>query len=1437
MNSKKIISIFISLNMLLSQTVALADETGKISSEAEKHIIAEEKFENGFDGWDKKDNFYVIGNKLILNNYSNLYESSIISKGLSVDNGELEFDMNIKKGDYFAVIFRAADDKSFYCMRFYAGSNKVLLLKKVKGGAYVTVKQTRAELEYSTDYRVGISLIGKQISVRINGNKLFTTEDKSLKVGAVGFSGKNVEAMVDNIEIFTYSDVNYEEFVEKEESNINATKIVYVSPTGNDSDGDGTNEKPYRTIEAAKKAANRLKNSKTPVDVIFKGGEYPVTETITFSANDSGTKDAPVRYMAAEGEKVVFTGAKTLDVSKIKPIDNSIKERLYEHVRDKVVAIDLKEQGIPENIAKFTKYANENSWVGVTLKPPVITLNDTQQTIARWPNSGYNTVISCEKGGAATSGDSLNNGGIIYYSETNPSRWSKAEDLFIEGFLGNYWLGEWAKVDSVDTEKNAINMKYRTQFGIATKHRWSAINLLEEIDIPGEWYIDSDSMIMYYYPPHTLTAEDKLEFAVLNKNMLNLSGVENIAFEGIEFTKTASNPAVTFDNASDGNGININNGSKNITLKNCIISHTGMHGIYISATDVLIDGCILYDIGFNAINCRNCGDREKLIPSNVVIQNCDISDVCRDTNSNNYAAVFMQPATVGVTVKNNIIHNCENNAVRYAGNGHLIANNEIYNAVIQTADAGAIYSGRSWVEYGTVVEYNFFHDIGQKTNIGDYPASSIFWDDYESGQEFSHNISVIKNYTKTSAVKIGGGIDNVVKGNTMVASASDIIGEDRSTGSIRDWDAYAADTLKLSTVPYTSTEWTLKYPQSGTILSRMEENGGVLKLENTITDNLTVDCSATSIAKTIIEASEYERNVNVVDDYSIFVDPDKLDYRVKKEAKEKYGISDEVLDEDYDLNQIGIISDYNPDKSLLEVRATYPENGIKDIETKNIVLAWTKAPIADTYRYVVATDSEFKNIVVDDVTEYRSVKIEGLKNAQTYYWKVLAQTNSRRYGQEVLMSNDTMSFTTAVTDTLDKTILYERIERAYDVLSEIKEGDKVGEYKAGTIKAVNEKIADAEAVTGIETGTQSDVDKAAFALNEFINGIDYYRNIGYTTLNIKGTSDWTSGNEHTKLTPSNGMLKIDIAGSSEITLGDILSNYNIMCFKTRVESLEDTWVGYGLRATDRITPIWAQDAYYLVVKRDIIELQKHGRIYEIAENNGRFKEGEWNDMQFGAITTPNGVHMMLKVNGELIFDYLDKTEPNYKPGMFTMFNGKQGNVIEVADADYVPESLYVMSDKIVKEINKKEEDGNTVNTSDSMYVETGKWRDSPALRGDSGDGVRTTSEAGASAKWIMETGNSGNGKLYKVSYYHIPEAEGDKNVNVYVTGYAGGYETTIDLSSGEEGYVDIGYFTFMDADYIGRCSVIFTGSGTGNLNVSNVKFELVEDGEHSNMLK
>ena len=57
------------------------------------------------------------------------------------------------------------------------------------------------------------------------------------------------------------------------------------------------------------------------------------------------------------------------------------------------------------------------------------------------------------------------------------------------------------------------------------------------------------------------------------------------------------------------------------------------------------------------------------------------------------------------------------------------------------------------------------------------------------------------------------------------------------------------------------------------------------------------------------------------------------------------------------------------------------------------------------------------------------------------------------------------------------------------------------------------------------------------------------------------------------------------------------------------------------------------------------------------------------------------------------------------------------------------------------------------------------------------------------------------------------------------------------ISQGEEGYVELGTFKFVAADYIGRLAVRFTASGGGVLNLSNIKYELVDDSAYPNMLK
>ncbi len=1440
MKMKRIISLLIAISSIVmcipsyAQTTVVENNSNEV---LDKNIIAKDDFSNGLSLWNKEtgSGFYVINKKLVFDNMSNrMNPSTVISKNLAVDNGEIEFVLNAEKGKYVGCIFRMQDDKTLYTLRLYYNINKAILLKRVKGGEYITLKEVYMPLEYNKDYKVGITLIGENIEVNIDREKIMNVKDKSLKSGKVGFEGFMSKATVDYIDIFRYDGVQYD--IAKEDE-IKESKKLYVSLTGNDATADGTEANPYKTIAAAKKAANRIKRGNTPVDVIFSGGKYPVTETISFGPNDSGSETAPIRYMAKEGEKVVFSGATQLDTKKFKPVSEEIKPRLYEHVREKLVQIDLEEQGIPKNLADFTR-PGENGQIGSELKPLMITLNGSEQSLARWPNSGYNTILSCDPGDTVRNNGNKENGGAIYYSEINPTRWKDAERLYIEGFFGNDWFAEWTRVDNVDTYNNAINMRYYTQYGFTTGRRWAAINLLEEIDVPGEWYIDPDKMLLYYYPPRELTENDVFEIATLKTNMVNISGAENVIFEGIEFTMTADDPAVIHSNTTGGNGIYIAKNSKNIVIKDCIISHIGMNGILMDSTDITVDGCVIYDTGFAGMRLEaGCGNGATLTPSNITIKNCDISEPGRDTGLNGIGGIVLKEGTVDVNITNNVIHNCENSAIVYHGNGHQMLYNEIYDVVRQTADAGAIYTGRSWVEYGTAVKYNFFHDIGQKIHYSTYNETSIFWDDYHAGNEFSYNISVMNNDYCTASVKLGGGVDNIVKANTMVASEYDILGEDRSSSQLIDWKNQAMNYLKMSTAPFDSPAYVAKYPKMATLLPRLESNNNTLKIENTIVDNLTVNCNSSRIASTLIEASEYRDNVTLTEDEGIFVNPEKLDYRVTKAAKEKYNISEEILDEDFDINKIGIINGYKPDKERMKFSATYPHNGTSGIEKKNVILAWEKSQTADSYRYVIASDSDFKNIVLEDVTEYTSVKVDGLENGKTYYWKVYAKNDSRQFGCEIESDMGVMSFQTSETDTLDKTILDSVIERANTLLENIVEGNGIGQYKSGTISAIEEEIRKTEAVAALTVGLQSDVDKAAYDLNYFINNIDSYVNCGYTTLNLTAASEWFSTNADTVITTKNDAVHIDFGGPSEISLMETLSNYNVMCFRTKIGTLENTWVSYGLRVMDKNRQMFAQDAYYILVKPDIFELQKHGKIYATAPNNGKLKAGEWYDIQFGTITTENGINMLFVLNGEVIFDYLDKTDPQHKPGMFAVYAGTKGQVIEIEDAKIVPEGLYQMSDKILAEISQRDEDTKTYDVSGSEYVEKGAWNDSLLLKGENNSKVRESSEKDASAKWIMESGAAGNEKLYKVSYYHIPSVNGDKAVKVKFSGYAGEYETTIDLSQGEEGYVELGTFIFMAADNIGRLSVEFIGSGEGNVNVSNVKYELVDESKYSNMLK
>ncbi|MBR5270611.1 MAG: right-handed parallel beta-helix repeat-containing protein, partial [Clostridia bacterium] len=539
---------------------------------------------------------------------------------------------------------------------------------------------------------------------------------------------------------------------------------IYVAANGSDTTGNGSKAKPYATIQRAQTAA-RAASKDVATNVIIGEGTYAITSALTFTADDSGTAEAPVTYKAAEGAKVVVSGATQIPMDKISPLteaDSAIINRLPASVAKKVVKVDLSD--ISDDI---TGYASK--WSATKrLKPMGVYLNDDYQDISRWPNTGYTNIKSADKKGpnnsdeTASSTDyaSITISGLDY---NKTSSWQEKENVFIDGYIGVQWYVESAKMGTITQSGTdaKIRIEHPTTYGVVQGGRVVLKNILEEIDSPGEWYVDGKTM--YYYPPHTLTSDDTLEITTLQSTMVTVAGATNIAIEGITFEKNS--------NVKGSAAVAISSGD-NITIKDCAMKDIGGWGItHSNAKNVTIDGCVMNNLGMGGISTSS-GDTTNLTSYNTVIKNCHISDVAREYQANSVAAVTISGC--GTTVKNNTFHNMKNSAIRYSGTKHLFKENEIFNAVNDTTDAGAIYSGRSYVNYGTKILNNYLYHIGGRSELqSGNPVAGIYWDDNQSGETAIGNIIVTNSTASgTMGIHIGGGADVVVTDN-ILANVSD----------------------------------------------------------------------------------------------------------------------------------------------------------------------------------------------------------------------------------------------------------------------------------------------------------------------------------------------------------------------------------------------------------------------------------------------------------------------------------------------------------------------------------------------------------------------------------------------------------------------------------------------------------------------------------------
>jgi hypothetical protein len=571
---------------------------------------------------------------------------------------------------------------------------------------------------------------------------------------------------------------------------------LYVAPNGNDAwsgglaepkDGNG----PFLTLQRARDEIRKLKRDgglpKDGIGVEIRGGVYELASPLALTAEDSGTADAPIVYRGRKGDKVRLVGGRI--ITGWGPVtDPAVLARLEESARGQVVQADLKAQGITD----LGEVKPGPSW-GQSEAGLELFFQHTPMTLARWPNEGFvkipkvvgPTLVDCR----GTKGCQE---GIFTYEGDRPRRWIGEPEIMLEG----YWFWDWAdqrlKVESIDLEKSVISLMPQPQhaFGFRDGQWYYAYNLLSELDRPGEWYLDRDRGILYFWPPAPV--EQGQPTLSMLPSLVVMKDVSNVTLSGL-LLEVCRDTALVVENAA------------HVQIVGCTLRNAGGFAISLSGCNSSVVGCDIYDMGNGGV-ILNGGDRNTLAPGELVADNNHIHHYGR---INRMCKAAISLGGVGNRATHNLIDNAPHQAMNFSGNDHLIEFNEIHSVCYESNDAGAIYSGRNWTMRGTVIRHNFFHDISGYEGRG---CVGVYLDDQFCGTEIIGNLF----HKVTRAAMIGGGRDCTIANNIFVDCLPATHVDARGLG----WAADGFDGLKkgLDDVPYQAPLWAGRYPKLVPIL-------------------------------------------------------------------------------------------------------------------------------------------------------------------------------------------------------------------------------------------------------------------------------------------------------------------------------------------------------------------------------------------------------------------------------------------------------------------------------------------------------------------------------------------------------------------------------------------------------------------------------------------
>ncbi len=519
------------------------------------------------------------------------------------------------------------------------------------------------------------------------------------------------------------------------------------------------------------------------LNIVLAAGVYQLASTLTLTEDPSWAA-TPVTISGPAGGGATITGGHP--VTGFSPVkDAASLARLPVTARGSVMVASLAQNGIT-NLGTFQRHGID---ISITPAPLEIFFRGQPMTIARWPNTGFATIATLPGGPTGLS---------FTVAGGHTAAWQSEPSLHAMGYWARDWADTTLQVQSVDASGVITLASPAPEYGLAVGQRVFIENALSELDQPGEYYVDTGSARVFFWPPAAMTDGD------VTASIVNSLFVVNTATY-----LTVQN--LTFDTAR-GDGMQLLAGGK-ITVSHVVLRNMGNRGAVSSTGSTGFQNVTVENTGEGGLTVYS-GNRTTLVPGSSFVTNSTIDNYARRTRAYRPAISLSGD---GDTISGNTIYNGPHAAIIFGGNDHLISKNEIYNVVTETADAGAIYTGRDWTTRGTVIADNFIHDIG--TTTAPTSTMGVYLDDETCGTTIERNVFSHVN----QAVFIGGGRDNLVHDNLFVNSSPAMYVDSRGLS----WQKALADDpngifrTELAAVNYTQPPYSTRYPPLVPILSDM----------------------------------------------------------------------------------------------------------------------------------------------------------------------------------------------------------------------------------------------------------------------------------------------------------------------------------------------------------------------------------------------------------------------------------------------------------------------------------------------------------------------------------------------------------------------------------------------------------------------------------------